>query len=325
MNGLDAIDQKLLGLLQAAFPLVSEPYADLGLKLGGIDGTDVIRRIDGLKAKGVVRQISPVLDARKLGYQSTLVAMKVSTEHMTQAEIAIRQHPGISHGYERDHDFNIWVTLSVPPEADINIELKKLAASVGAERAVNLPVVKMFKLRAIFGVDDDTDASNGSNGGLPQTAGLSRLDRLIINGLQQDLPLVPSPFTPLASRLGLEVDDFLGGCQSLLERGVIRRFGAAINHHKAGYKANAMACWAVTDSMVEIIGQKLASLREVSHCYERKTGPLWRYNLFAMIHGHTRTDCEKIASQVSAETDLSDHVMLFSTKEFKKTRIKYTV
>jgi len=76
---------------------------------------------------------------------------------------------------------------------------------------------------------------------------------------------------------------------------------------------------------VEVIAKKLASLREVSHCYERKTNPLWRYNLFAMIHSHTREECQEIADRVSCETDLKDYVQLFSTREFKKTRVKYLV
>ena len=77
--------------------------------------------------------------------------------------------------------------------------------------------------------------------------------------------------------------------------------------------------------MLEIIGRKLASLPEVSHCYERKTNPLWQYNLFAMIHSHTREACQEIASKVSRETSLTDYVLLFSTKEFKKVRNKYLV
>ncbi len=86
-----------------------------------------------------------------------------------------------------------------------------------------------------------------------------------------------------------------------------------------------MAGWVAAPDRVDAAGQKLASLREVSHCYERKTNRLWRHNLFAMVHGHTRADCQKIISKVSDETGLSDYVTLFSTREFKKIRIKYLV
>jgi DNA-binding Lrp family transcriptional regulator len=159
---------------------------------------------------------------------------------------------------------------------------------------------------------------------LTRLAKLPQLDKSIVNVLQQDLPLVPTPFRPTALQLGISVDDFLTRCHSLLERGVIRRFSASINHRKAGFNANGMACWAAPPDVTDTAGQKLASLPEVSHCYERSTTPLWQYNLFAMIHKLTRKDCQKTADKISLEFGLTDSILLFSTREFKKTRIRYT-
>ena len=160
-------------------------------------------------------------------------------------------------------------------------------------------------------------------GALPQPAKLSATDRLIINELQNDLPLVSAPFSEMAARLNMDVAEFLARYQSLLPRGIMRRFGASVNHREVGFKANAMACWVAPPQMVDVAGQKLAQLGEVSHCYERKTNPLWRYNLFAMIHGHSREACREIADRVSGETGLKDYVLLFSTREIKKKRVKY--
>ncbi|MEE8352880.1 MAG: AsnC family transcriptional regulator, partial [Dehalococcoidales bacterium] len=115
----DSIDRKLLNLIQADFPLVHEPYAELGGRLG-ITGEETVERIARFKQTGLVRQISPVLDGRRLGYQTTLVAMRVPESSRETAEEALRQHPGVSHGYERDHRFNIWFTLALPPEADVH-------------------------------------------------------------------------------------------------------------------------------------------------------------------------------------------------------------
>jgi DNA-binding Lrp family transcriptional regulator len=86
-----------------------------------------------------------------------------------------------------------------------------------------------------------------------------------------------------------------------------------------------MACWVAPPDKVEVIGRRLAALPEVTHCYERRVNARWQYNLFAMIHGHTIEDCQGLARDVSRETDLTDYVLLFSTKEFKKERIKYLV
>ena len=327
MMRLDSIDKKLLDLLQAKFPLTRKPYADLGLSLG-ITEDEVIRRIGELKTKGLVRQISPVLEARCLGYKTTLVAMRVSETQLAKAAELISKHPGVSHAYERDHHFNLWFTLAVPAAVEMEAELQRLAEPIKAEVVFALPAVRVFKLRAYFGSDGDDQPEADTeiaDGTISQEVQLSPVDRRVINELQQDLLLISRPFAEMAARLGMDEEKFLVLCQSFLLRGIMRRFGASINHRRAGFAANAMTCWAVPAEKVEIIAKKLASLREVSHCYERKTNRLWRYNLFAMIHGHTREECQEIADKVSTKTGLTDYALLFSTKEFKKTRVKYLV
>ena len=68
---LDGIDKKLINLVQMKFPLKPSPYRELGLKLG-FNEDEVIRRIGQLKANNIIRQISLVLDTRRLGYGTTL-------------------------------------------------------------------------------------------------------------------------------------------------------------------------------------------------------------------------------------------------------------
>lgn len=324
---LDNIDKKLLGLIQMEFPLTPEPYTELGLRLG-INGSEVIQRIQKLKDAGIVRLIGPVLDARKLGYQSTLVGMKVTDERIERAGQIIKQHPGISHGYRREHEFNLWVTLSVKQENKIEDEIKQLGSSIGVEAIFALPALKIFKLRAYFGADGDDQPETiaGAQASvILQKEALSRLERSVINELQRDLPLVFMPFDRLSTQLNMNVNEFLKLCESLLQRGIIRRYGASINHRNAGYKANAMSCWVVRQNEVDNAGSKIASLAEVSHCYERKTNALWPYNLFAMVHGHSPERCQQIIDHVSREIGVTDKTVLFSTQEIKKTRIKYPV
>jgi siroheme decarboxylase len=324
---MESVDKTLLGLLQMKFPLTREPFADLGLILG-VSQETVIEHINSLKSKGIIRQISPVMDARKMGFQSTLVAMKIAPKYLEKAEEVISAHPGISHGYQRENDFNVWVTLSVPPSSDLNEELEILRATSGAEAIFSLPALKVFKLRAFFGSEGEEEvesANTNGTGALPQKAKLSLRDRLIINEIQEDLPLTGEPFAKIAAKLNLEIGDFLAQCQSLLDRGIIRRYGAAINHRNAGYKANAMSCWIVPSEKVDEMGRNLAELREVSHCYERKTNGIWPYNIFAMVHGCSRGDCRRIVDRVSEKTGLTESKILFSNREFKKIRIKYRV
>jgi siroheme decarboxylase len=322
----NTIDDKLLGLLQTGFPLTVEPYCELGSKLG-IAGEEVIRRITMLKEKGIVRQISPVLDARKLGYQSTLIAMKVGKQRTGLAEKTLSGHTGVSHAYERDNEFNIWFTLSVPLPVDIEAELQKLSSLIVVEAAFALPAVRVFKLRTNFGPDEDNHAEAGTERGnvITERVALSERERRVINALQEDLPLSSNPFLNIAEIINISVEDLMGHCRSLLRRGVIRRYGASINHYKAGYKANAMTCWKVPRNKVETVAAGIISLRQVSHCYERATNASWIYNLYVMIHGSSKMVCMETVNKIHDGSGISDYAVLFSTREFKKTRIKYLV
>jgi DNA-binding Lrp family transcriptional regulator len=323
---MDISDQKLLNLMQTEFPFISEPFADLARRLGtSVD--EVVQRIARLKEMGIIRLIGPVIDSRSLGYYSTLVAMKVTEANLEKAEQIIASQPGVSHGYEREHRFNIWFTLALSPASDIETELQKLTKSTGAEIAFSLPAVKVFKIGAYFDMDEGGQAAPAAHrkNTLAKQIELSSADRSIINELQQDLALVPAPFSAMAERVGMDTEQFLAGCRVLQQRGVIRRFSASINHRNAGFTANAMSCWVAPPDKIDTAGQKLASLKEVSHCYERRINQYWQYNLFAMIHSRSQKRCQEIAEKVSCETGLTDYALLYSTKEFKKTRVKYLV
>lgn len=323
---MDITDRKLLNLIQTDFSFIPEPFEDLARRLD-TSTDEVIRRIGKLKERNVIRMIGPVLDSRSLGYHSTLVAMEVPGTELEKTERIIAAHPGVSHGYERNYRYNVWFTLVLPPVASVDAELKRLKLATGALAAFSLPAIKVFKIGAYFDMDDEGNDVQVNRHKSPnfKRVDLSVTDKIIINELQQDLALIPSPFSAMALKTGMDLDSFLSGCRSLQQRGVIRRFSASIAHRNAGFTANAMTCWSVPPEETDAAGQKLASLKEVSHCYLRQTNRIWRYNLFAMVHGKSRELCLKIAEKVSGETGLKDYSLLFSTKEFKKTRVKYVV
>ena len=292
------------------------------------DLEQVIGRIEKLKEDGIVRLIGPVFDTRKLGYQSTLVAMRVEEERMSVAAEIIGEHPWISHAYQRNNHFNLWFTLAQSSEVNMQAELDRIRDAIGAEAIVSLPALKVFKIGAYFDMYEDKSFSDNGidfSRQLSTAATLSGVERDLINTVERDMPLVKRPFDAKSEEMGLDVNRFLNGLNSLKERGIMRRFGAAINHNSAGFVANGMACWIAGPEIVDAAGQKLASIRQVSHCYERKTSPLWAYNLFAMIHGHSREICQDIVDSISVEFGLKEHMLLFSTREFKKTRVNYTV
>ena len=149
------------------------------------------------------------------------------------------------------------------------------------------------------------------------------LDKKIIGLLQKDLPLDPRPFAVLAHQIGISEDQFLERLTSLIQRGIIRRFGATLRHQEAGFNANAMVAWVVPDEKIEETGKAMAEFREVTHCYQRRPQNDWKYNLYTMIHGDSRDECYKIAKHMSQITGIDEYALLFSEKEFKKTSMEY--
>ncbi|MFC1942522.1 hypothetical protein ACFLWU_04825 [Chloroflexota bacterium] len=319
-------DQILLGMLQSEFPMTREPYAEMGRRLN-VSDNETRQIIGRLKTSDLVRTIGPVLNPALLGYQTTLVATAVDSTGMDNAARLLNDHSAVSHAYEREHHYNLWFTLALPEGTDINSEIEQIRRDIGAEVAFALPARKLFKLRTHFGIKGGASETGVRNA--PDVkhgpVSLSGEARKIINTLQQDLPLITRPFAEMAVQAGMDEEEFLAGCRALLNNGVMRRFGAAINHRRAGYVANGMTCWEAPQDKIESAAALLASLSAVSHCYERETNPLWKQNLFAMIHGYSKAECQEIADKVSAEIGLTECTILFSTKELKKKRVKYQV
>jgi DNA-binding Lrp family transcriptional regulator len=340
---LDKLDKHLINAIQAEFPLSRQPFSALGAQLG-IASDEVIRRIDRLKANGIIRLIGPVFNPKTLGYRTTLVAAEMPVEWLDKAGQIINKNTMISHCYQRDHDFNLWFTLAISVTEDMEAEVRELGNRIKADTTVNLPAVKIFKIGAYFDIGGCSSdlvlpakrakpnlslrAKRGNLGSDTDNKGnLSAIDRAVINSLPQDLPLDEKPFDLISAELQIDPNAFLSHCRSLLQRGIMRRFSASINHNKLGFTANAMACWKVPPGTVDTAGKKIAAFPEVSHCYERRINRLWPYNLFAMIHAHNNENCRAVTDKICLEAGLNrnEMVLLFSTKEIKKTRVRYKV
>ena len=150
-------------------------------------------------------------------------------------------------------------------------------------------------------------------------------DRRLIVATQAGLPLVPRPYDDVAAKLGIGAEQVLQRLQHMLDSGVIRRIGAVPNHYALGYKANGMSVWDVVDERVDDLGERVGALDFVTHCYRRpRRLPGWPYNLFAMVHGHSRdevaTRVAEIASLLGAACRAHD--VLYSTAILKKTGLR---
>lgn len=152
---------------------------------------------------------------------------------------------------------------------------------------------------------------------------LDELDKKIIAAMQDDFPLVAEPYREIAERLNISEAELLTRLQRFRTNGHIRKMGAVLRHREVGYAANALCAWNVPVERIEEIGAQLAAKETITHCYVREAQPGWRYNFYTMLHAHTREECRKMAEEISRQTGLTDYIMLFSTKEWKKTSMRY--
>ena len=142
---MEEIDNEILNEIQWTFPLVPRPFDEIAKKFS-ISSEEVKTRLTKMKRKGVLRQLSAIFDTRKLGYTSSLVAMEIEADRLEKVAQHINKHPGVSHNYEREHQFNLWFTLAVPPGTDLQTELDKFSKLDGIKKVRMLPTLQLFKI-----------------------------------------------------------------------------------------------------------------------------------------------------------------------------------
>ena len=142
--------------------------------------------------------------------------------------------------------------------------------------------------------------------------GLSELEKKIIAFIQGDMAVTQRPYLNIAQDLEISETELLANLKDLCDRGVIRRFGATLRHQRTGFTANAMVAWKVAEDRIEAVGQKMASFRQVSHCYRRNPTDDWPYNLYTMVHANDEQSCHAIARKMSRTASVEDYSLLFS-------------
>ncbi len=152
---------------------------------------------------------------------------------------------------------------------------------------------------------------------------LTELEKKVVASIQDEIQVNERPYLHIAKKLGVSEDTLLKTLQGLCDKGVIRRFGATIRHQKSGFGANAMTAWKVQEDRIQAVGEKMAESPHVSHCYRRNPTDQWPYNLYTMIHAPDEETCHAIAKHLSDKTGIDTYKLLFSSKELKKTSMKY--
>lgn len=323
---IDIIDKKILSKIQTDFPVARRPFDELGGDLGS-DGSAVLERIERMRQTGVIRRIGAVFDSRSLGYVSTLVAAGIPPDRLAEVAQMVSDLPGVTHNYRREHEYNLWFTLTTDSTRRQREILDDLKTRTGIEEFFSLPAIAIYKIRVAFQLGGDERASSaGDAPPVPSQTAPSELtedQKQLVRMLQESLPPAAQPFDELAEKLNWPAADVIRQINDWRSSGVIRRFGAVVDHHRLGFWANGMVVFRVRKDEIDDVGKQLAKWPEVSHCYRRPSLEGFDYNLFAMVHGHSRDEVHSIVAEMVRQVGHCEHDVLFSTTQYKKTSMKF--
>ncbi|MEN6350147.1 MAG: Lrp/AsnC family transcriptional regulator [Syntrophomonas sp.] len=152
MHELSSLDKAILNILQKDFPLDVQPFRLMAEKLNCSED-DLLNRVQRMKKDGVIRRIGAVLDARSLGFYSTLCACRVPAERIEEVAAIINKENGVTHNYLRDHDLNIWFTLTAP-SFDEAMQIKNRMENDIGLNIISMPTTKVFKIKVSFEMGD---------------------------------------------------------------------------------------------------------------------------------------------------------------------------
>lgn len=323
---MDSLDKELLNEIQWTFPLVPKPYDEIAKKFNTTP--EIIKsKLVKLKEIGVLRQLSAIFDTRRLGYKSSLVAMEIESDKLEFVANQINRHPGVSHNYERNHQFNLWFTLAVPPDSNLKDELDKFSKLPGIKNVRMLPTIQLFKIGVKLDMVEEKKHDVAPTEEKKKILNVKFVptdrDKEFVREMQKDLEIIDRPFLKSSQALGITEDELFSKMGYYEEIGVMRRFAAILRHREVGFVANGMIVWNVPESRIDDVGAKLGAFPQISHCYQRPTYPDWPYNVFSMIHCKSESEAHEMAKTIQNQIDVNDYRILFSSREFKKTRVEY--
>ena len=145
---MDDTDKKILNMIQTGFPIESHPYRTIGAAVG-VEEQEAFGRVKAMFDSGVIRRIGASFDSRGLGWTSTLCAMKAPKAKLEAIAAIVGEYPGVTHNYERAHEFNLWFTL-IAPDKDAEAAILGEIEKKSGEKVYNMPMIQKFKIKVDF-------------------------------------------------------------------------------------------------------------------------------------------------------------------------------
>lgn len=315
---LDAFEIAVLDDWQRDFPLTPRPFSVIAERYECRENA-VLTAYQRLAKQKILSRIGAILAPNSLG-ASLLAAMSVPNDQVDSIAASISRFSGVNHNYERENEMNIWFVATARDKEALENILRNI------EQEAGYPVHRFYMERAYhldlgFALRGRCPSSKIVRNDLPDLTIIRSEDRDLMDALEDGLPLVGRPFMAIADQLGWTEARVISRLEDLQAANIIRRFGCVVHHRKVGYKANAMVIWDLPDDKVDSIAFHLARDAGVTLCYRRnrETG-IWPYNLYCMVHAHTRHDAESVIKRLNnlVGNQARDHNVLFSSRCFKQ-------
>ncbi len=319
IDNVEKNSRDILRVLQADFPVIERPFLQVGTRLG-MSEQEVIGAIRSYIDDGIIRTFGPVFDPRKLGYRSTLIAAQVDSERVAELAAMMLDIREITHNYLRDHDYNLWFTVTARTDLIMERIIKQVEKFPGVRKVLNLPMVKAFKIRAVFGAENDSPVIDGADTEEP-SALLDYIDESLVRALQENFPLVDRPYLVIGDRAHMGEVEVVNTVRKWTEDGTIRRFGARLNHRNAGWTSNTLVAWG--GGNIDMHGRTFSAMKEVSHCYKRTPHHEWPYELYTMVHAPSSVEMQDTLERMKALAEDSKPVFMNTLFELKKTSMKF--
>ena len=314
-------ENQLAREMQRSFPLCPNPWAALA-DVVGTKEKDVLNTVRRWKDEPLLREISAGLEGSALGYESALVAGEVPEKDLERVAAIVNEHPTVTHNYLRNHRYNLWFTIAVPREMGVEASLEKLSVATGIPRFYPLRRTLTFKIGVNFDMKRKKSLTEKLELREARPVRLTERNQRMFRALQTPLEAEPYPFERVARVAGVSERELLAFAQE--HRGnAMRRYVATFHHRRLGVQGNGMGVWNVPEEDHARVGGILAAAPEVSHCYARNPIEGFGYTVYSMIHGPDEEAVRDVVRRLSRETGVDDYLILFSSREFKKCRLRY--
>lgn len=330
---ITSLDIKILDTIQQEFPVCRQPFKTLSSDLG-ITEDEALNQVLALKEQGVIRRISALFNSGKLGMVTTLVAMKAPEDRIDSIAGIINEYEGVTHHYERDNEYNLWFTLIAKSKEELAKLIGEIKGKTGIDSLLDLPTLRRFKVNTTFWIPGTPQKQDtveiiplrGKSQDIEKYE-IDETDKEVFKELQA-LAVTLEPYRLIADRLKITEENLFERISAYKKSGIIRKIRAVLDHYKIGLAENVMVVFKAGKEDMDKVVNLLISYPQVTHCYERQTypgrgKPHWEYNLFAMIHGRTKQECEGIISLILEKTGLTEYKKLYTKRELKKANPRY--